>query len=133
MALLDDIQRARREGGPRRRVHIVHGVRFPWNLYAGQRLTELAREEWFTYTPAVSDDPTFPGRRGLVGNVAAELAFDGRYHAMVCGSPNMVAHSKGVLESLPKPPESIRFEEFAAVPVTADASTSEPSAAQGGS
>ena len=40
---------------------------------------------------------------------------------------------EGMLEALPKPPESIRFEEFAAVPVTADASTSEPSAAQGGS
>ena len=133
LALLDDIERLRREGGPRRRVHVVHGVRFPWNLYAGQRLGALAREDWFDYTPVVSDDPTYPGRRGLVGTVAAELAFDGRYDAMLCGSPAMVAHTKGMLEALPKPPESIRFEEFAAVPVTADASTSEPSAAQGGS
>lgn len=133
LALLDDIERLRREGGPRRRVHVVHGVRFPWNLYAGARLRALAREDWFDYTPVVSDDPTYPGRRGLVGTVAAELAFDGRYDAMLCGSPAMVAHTKGMLEALPKPPESIRFEEFAAVPVTADASTSEPSAAQGGS
>ena len=133
LALLDDIERLRREGGPRRRVHVVHGVRFPWNLYAGGRLGALAREDWFDYTPVVSDDPTYPGRRGLVGTVAAELAFDGRYDAMLCGSPAMVAHTKGMLEALPKPPESIRFEEFAAVPVTADASTSEPSAAQGGS
>lgn len=133
LALLDDIQRRRSEGGPHRRVHLVHGVRFPWNLYAGERLGALAREEWFDYTPVVSDDPTYRGRRGLVGTVAAELAFDGRYDAMLCGSPLMVAHTKSRLEALPKPPESIRFEEFAAVPVTADASTSEPSAAQGGS
>jgi NAD(P)H-flavin reductase/hemoglobin-like flavoprotein len=133
LALLDDIQRRRWEGGPHRRVHLVHGVRFPWNLYVGERLGALSREEWFHYTPVVSDDPTYRGRRGLVGTVAAELAFDGRYDAMLCGSPLMVAHTKGMLEALPKPPESIRFEEFAAVPVTADASTSEPSAAQGGS
>jgi NAD(P)H-flavin reductase/hemoglobin-like flavoprotein len=132
LALLDDLERQRRQGGARRRVHVVHGVRFPWNLYAGERLSALAREDWFTYTPVVSDDPTYPGRRGLVGTVAAELAFDGRYQAMVCGSPAMVAHSKASLEALPKPPESIKFEEFAAVPVTADANTSEPSAAQGG-
>jgi NAD(P)H-flavin reductase/hemoglobin-like flavoprotein len=133
LALLDDIRRWHAEGGPRRRVRLVHGVRFPWNLYAGSRLDELSREDWFTYTPVISDDPTYPGRRGLVGTVAAELAFDGRYHALVCGSPLMVAHSTAMLEALPKPPESIRFEEFAAVPVTADASTTEPSAAQGGS
>ena len=132
LALLDDIQRRRSEGGPRRQVHIVHGVRFPWNLYAGERLGALAREDWFAYTPVVSDDPTYPGRRGLVGTVAAEVAFDGRYDAMLCGSPAMVSHSMAMLEALPKPPGSIRFEEFAAVPVTADASTSEPSAAQGG-
>ena len=133
LALLDDIRRWHAEGGPRRRVRLVHGVRFPWNLYAGSRLDELSGEDWFTYTPVISDDPTYPGRRGLVGTVAAELAFDGRYHALVCGSPLMVAHSKAMLEALPKPPESIRFEEFAAVPVTADASATEPSAAQGGS
>ena len=133
LALLDDIERWRRHGGPRRRVHLLHGVRFPWNLYAGQRLSALAREDWFRYTPVVSDDPTYPGRRGLVGSVAAELAFDGRYRALVCGSPAMVAHSTGLLGALPKPPESIAFEEFAAVPVTADASTTEASSAQGGS
>lgn len=133
LALLDVIVRRREEGGPHRRVHLVHGVRFPWNLYAGRRLGELAREEWFEYTPVVSDDPTYPGRRGLVGTVAAELAFDGRYEAMLCGSPAMVAHGKAMLESLPKPPESIRFEEFGSVPVTADASTSETSAEQGAS
>lgn len=133
LALLDDIERRRRHGGPRRNVHVVHGVRFPWNLYAGERLGALAREDWFTYTPVVSDDPTYPGRRGLVGAVAAELAFEGRYDAMLCGSPAMVAHSKASLEALPKPPESIRFEEFAAVPVATYASTSGPSAAQGGS
>jgi NAD(P)H-flavin reductase/hemoglobin-like flavoprotein len=133
LALLDDIERWRREGGPRRQVHIVHGVRFPWNLYVAERLGALSRADWFTYTPVVSDDPTYPGRRGLVGTVAAELAYQGRYDAMLCGSPAMVAHSMASLEALPKPPESIRFEEFAAVPVTADASTSEPSSAQGGS
>ena len=130
LALLDVVERQRRSGWPVRRVHVVHGVRFPWNLYANERLRTLAQQEWFTYTPVVSDDPTYPGRRGLVGDVAAELAFDGRYRALLCGSPGMVHHAVGAFERTPKPPESIQFEEFADAPVTS-AATEAP--AQGGS
>ncbi len=118
LALLDVIVAQRRSGWPLRRVHVLHGVRFPWNLYAHDRLRALAEQEWFTYTPVVSDDPTYPGRRGLVGDVAAELAYDGRYRVMLCGSPQMVRYTKGAFEALPKPPESIQFEEYADVPVT---------------
>ena len=129
LALLDDIIEQRRRGWPLRQVHLLHGVRFPWNLYADQRLSALAREGWFQYTPVVSDDPTFPGRRGLVGDVAAERPFDGRYHAMVCGSPAMVQHTTTALMATPKPPETVQVEEYAAMP--ASVSTSEPVPAQG--
>jgi NAD(P)H-flavin reductase/hemoglobin-like flavoprotein len=130
LAILEVIEGQRRAGWPLRRVHVVHGVRFPWNLYAHERLRSLAQQEWFTYTPVVSDDPTYPGRRGLVGDVAAELAFDGRYRAMICGSPAMVGYTKEAFERNPKPPESIQYEEYADVPVTT--APSEPSSAQGG-
>jgi NAD(P)H-flavin reductase/hemoglobin-like flavoprotein len=129
LALLDEVVERRRRGWPLRQVHLLHGVRFPWNLYADQRLTALAREGWFRYTPVVSDDPTFPGRRGLVGDVAAERPFDGRYHAMVCGSPAMVQHTSGALLATPKPPETVQVEEYAAMP--APVSTVEHAPAQG--
>ncbi len=118
LALLDVVEEQRRAGWPMRRVHLLHGVRFAWNLYANSRLRALAEQEWFSYTPVVSDDPAYPGRTGLVGDAAVGAAFDGRYRAMVCGSPAMVQYTARVLESLPKPPESIQFEEYGDVPVT---------------
>jgi NAD(P)H-flavin reductase len=132
LALLDDVVEHRRQGWPLRQVHVVHGVRFSWNLYAAQRLSALATEGWFRYTPVVSDDPTFPGRRGLVGDVAATLGYDGRYRAMVCGSPAMVHHTRAALLATPKPPETVQVEEYADAPVVDDDVTTPESASQGG-
>jgi NAD(P)H-flavin reductase len=129
LALLDEIGAHRERGWPMRQVHVLHGVRFPWNLYADQRLQALVRAGWLRYTPVVSDDPTYPGRRGLVGDVAAELTFDGRYHAMICGSPAMVHHATHTLLATPKPPETVQVEEYAAMP--APSTTPEPEPAQG--
>lgn len=127
MAHLDVIEEQRRSGWPLRHVHLVHGVRFSWNLYAHDRLRDLARQDWFSYTAVVSDDPTYPGRQGLVGDVAAELSPRGRYRAMVCGSPGMVRYSREALGRAPRPPEAIQLEEYGDVP----AATESPSA-QGG-
>jgi NAD(P)H-flavin reductase len=51
--------------GPR--VQLFHGSRTAWNLYDDHYLTRLASKPWFAYTPVVSEDPTYPGTRGLVG------------------------------------------------------------------
>lgn len=131
LALLEEIGAHRERGWPMRQVHVLHGVRFPWNLYADQRLQALARDGWLRYTPVVSDDPTYPGRRGLVGDVAAELTFDGRYHAMICGSPAMVHHATHALLATPKPPETVQVEEYAAMPAPSTSPTPEPEPAQG--
>jgi NAD(P)H-flavin reductase len=112
LALLEEIEQGWQRGETRRRVHLVHGARYAWNLYAGSRLDQLAATPWFTYTQAVSDDPTFPGTRGLVGDVAAAVAMPGPFEALVCGSPGMVSHTTAALASAPHPPESIAFEEF---------------------
>jgi ferredoxin-NADP reductase len=61
--------------------------------------------------------------------VAAERTFDGRYHAMVCGSPAMVHHTRDALMSTPKPPETVQVEEYAAMPATE--AMSEHASAQG--
>lgn len=113
LALLEEIERAWHAGQTSRRVHLVHGARFSWSLYAGSRLRHFAQYPWFTTTETVSDDPTYPGPRGLVGDVAASVAMPGPYDALVCGSPLMVSHTTAALTASPRSPESISFEEFA--------------------
>lgn len=112
LALLDDIEEGWQTGRTSRRVHLVHGARYPWNLYAGTRLQRLARNTWFTHTEAVSDDPSYPGTQGLVGDVAAAAPMAGPYDALVCGSPAMVSHTVAALTGRSAPPQSIAFEEF---------------------
>jgi NAD(P)H-flavin reductase len=88
----------------------------PWHLYDRPRLRELADSRpWFDYTEVVSDDPSYPGARGLVGSVAAASeAWRGRA-AMVCGGPQMVAHTVEQLTQAGMPQGDIRFEEFSHV------------------
>jgi NAD(P)H-flavin reductase len=94
------------------RVHLLHGVRMPWHLYDRPRLRELARTRpWFDYTEVVSDDPSYPGTRGKVGTVAARQALYGRA-AMVCGGPQMVAHTLEQLANAGMHPEDIKYEHF---------------------
>lgn len=93
-------------------VHLLHGVRMPWHLYDRPRLRELARTRpWFAYTEVVSDDPSHPGTRGKVGTVAARQALSGRT-AMVCGGPQMVAHTLEQLTGRGMHPEHITYEHF---------------------
>ncbi|HEY6738745.1 MAG TPA: globin domain-containing protein [Actinopolymorphaceae bacterium] len=114
-AILEQIDRGRDPSIPGPPVHLFHGVRLSWSLYERRRLSALTRRPWFEYTEVVSDDPTFPGARGLVGQVAARSRpWDG-WRAMVCGSPGMVAHTVSELTAAGMPSEAISFEEFDAV------------------
>ncbi|GAA1231668.1 hypothetical protein [Oryzihumus leptocrescens] len=112
LALLDEVEQGWQNGQTARRVHLVHGARYPWNLYAGSRLDQLAAYPGFTHTQVASDDPTYPGRRGLVGDVASSVTMRGPYSALVCGSPSMVLHTASASASGQRPPRSIAFEEF---------------------
>jgi NAD(P)H-flavin reductase len=134
LALLDEIEQGWQRGQTNRRVHLVHGARYPWNLYARSRLDRLAPYPWFTYTQAVSDDPTYPGTRGLVGDVAAAVTMPGPYDALLCGSPSMVSHTTAALAGGPRPPQSIAFEEFTITSEPpADATAATPAQSIGGS
>lgn len=94
-------------------VHLFHGARLPWNLYENRLLKNLAGRPWFTYTPVVSDDPSYPGRKGLVGEVAADSGpLRGRL-ALVCGSPAMVRHTVSRLRDAGIAYDDVRFEQFA--------------------
>jgi NAD(P)H-flavin reductase/hemoglobin-like flavoprotein len=93
-------------------VHLLHGVRMPWHLYDRPWLRELAeRRPWFEYTEVVSDDPSYPGTRGKVGTAAARQALYGRT-ALVCGGPQMVAHTLERLTATGMHPEHIKYEHF---------------------
>jgi NAD(P)H-flavin reductase/hemoglobin-like flavoprotein len=112
-AVLDQVDRAWQEEGVGQRVHLFHGARVPWNLYDRQWLSALAGDRsWFDYTEVVSDDHSFPGARGPVGSVAAA---DGPWRervAMVCGGPQMVAHTVDELVAAGIAAEDVKCEQF---------------------
>jgi NAD(P)H-flavin reductase/hemoglobin-like flavoprotein len=111
-AVLEQIDHEWKQTGTAPRVHLLHGVRMAWHLYDRPLLRELARERpWFDYTEVVSDDPSYPGTRGKVGSVAARQALYGRT-AMVCGGPQMVAHTLEQLNATGMHPEHIKYEHF---------------------
>ena len=121
-AVLEQIDSEWRRFGSAPLVHLLHGVRMPWHLYDRPLLRELARERpWFQYTEVVSDDPSYPGIRGKVGTIAARQHLDGRT-AMVCGGPQMVAHTLESLTAAGMATEDIKYEHFYY------AASSEPSA-----
>jgi NAD(P)H-flavin reductase len=112
LAVLEQIDHEFKRSRTAPRVHLLHGVRMPWHLYDRPRLRELARTRpWFDYTEVVSDDPSYPGTRGKVGTVAARQARYGRT-AMVCGGPQMVAHTLEQLTATGMHPEHIKYEHF---------------------
>jgi NAD(P)H-flavin reductase/hemoglobin-like flavoprotein len=112
LAVLEQIDEEwqRFQSGPL--VNLLHGVRMPWHLYDRPRLRELAQNRpWFEYTEVVSDDPSYPGTRGKVGTVAGRQLLTGRT-AMVCGGPQMVAHTLEQLAAAGMRPEHIKYEHF---------------------
>ena len=111
-AVLEQVDRGWETTGSAPRVHLFHGSRMSWNLYDHDYLSLLATKPWFTYTPVVSDDPTYRGTRGLVGTVAAKADDWSGRTAMVCGSPGMVRHTVRELRAAGLPNESIRREQF---------------------
>ena len=115
-AVVEQLAAERRDGGGGPRVHLFHGARMPWNLYERDLLQRLAADEpWFEYTEVVSDDPSHPGARGLVGDAAARSgAWRGRT-TMVCGTEAMVAHTVEALTAAGAPPGDVRYEQFTTV------------------
>ena len=112
-AVVEQLDRRWQADGAAPKVHLFHGVGVPWNLYARDVLRQLAAARpWFEYTEVVSDDSSYPGARGLVGSVAtADGPWQGRT-ALVCGGPQMVAHTVQTLTEAGMPAEDIRYEKF---------------------
>jgi NAD(P)H-flavin reductase/hemoglobin-like flavoprotein len=112
LAVLEQIDHEWQRSRTAPHVHLLHGVRMPWHLYDRPRLRELAEKRpWFEYTEVVSDDPSYPGTRGKVGTVAARQTLYGRT-AMVCGGPQMVAHTLEQLAAAGLPSDHMKYEHF---------------------
>jgi NAD(P)H-flavin reductase/hemoglobin-like flavoprotein len=112
LAVLDEVAERHRSSGTGPRVALYHGVRHSWGFYANRELAQYAGEPWLQTRFAVSDDPSFPGPRGLIGDVAAA---DGPWHgylAMVCGSPRMVGHTTEALLGSGIASDQIRTEKY---------------------
>ncbi|MGU3647039.1 globin domain-containing protein [Microbacterium sp. C23T] len=125
LAVIDQVaaRHAARGNGPR--VALYQGVRHPWGFYAKPELERYADAAWLDVEYGVSDDPSFPGRRGLIGDLAAaDGPWDERL-AMVCGSPRMVDHTIAALRRAGLDEHRIRSEKYE------DPFTQQPSAAAG--
>jgi NAD(P)H-flavin reductase len=93
------------------RVHLFHGARMPWNLYEHKQLTNLTQRPWFSYTPVVSHDTSYPGKQGRVGTVAAATAGPWADRTvLVCGGPEMVRSTVAELTAAGMEPTDIHTE-----------------------
>ena len=112
LAIVDQVAERHRTTGRGPRVALYQGARHPWGFYAKPELARYADAPWLTTRYAVSDDPSYPGPRGLIGDLAAaDGPWDG-YVAMVCGSPRMVDHATAALIAAGMDGERIRSEKY---------------------
>jgi NAD(P)H-flavin reductase/hemoglobin-like flavoprotein len=112
LAVLDQVAERYHATGAGPQITLYHGVRHPWGFYAKPELQRYEDAPWLRTRFAVSDDPSFPGTRGLVGDVAAaDGPWDGHV-AMICGSPRMVDHASAALRGSGLGADRIRCERY---------------------
>jgi NAD(P)H-flavin reductase/hemoglobin-like flavoprotein len=106
-ALVEDLVRHNAS----RWVHVFIGARERRDLYDLPALADLAsRVPWLTVVPVCSEDPTFLGERGNVGEVVERLGPWPDHDVYVCGSQPMVRSTLGGLARVGVPPQRIRYD-----------------------
>ena len=94
-----------------RRVTVVFGARRPHELYDLGALHRMAAmNPWLTVVPAVSEDPTFNGERGLLPDVVARLGHWTDHDVFLCGSPAMTQATVARLTALGVPADRLRYD-----------------------
>jgi NAD(P)H-flavin reductase len=112
LAVLDQVAERHRTTGRGPSVTLYHGVRHAWSFYAKPELARYADAPWLETRFVVSDDPSYPGSRGYVGDVvAADGPWFGRL-ALVCGSPRMVDYTTEALVGAGLETDQIRAEKY---------------------
>jgi NAD(P)H-flavin reductase/hemoglobin-like flavoprotein len=95
------------------RVRLFYGARSADGLYDLPDLEKKAAQwPWLTVTSAVSEDPDYPGERGLISDVVARHGAWDRHEAYVAGPPAMVEATVGQLTSAGVAEENVHFEDF---------------------
>ncbi len=95
------------------RVHLFLGARRAEGLYDLPDLEKMAAQlPWFAVVPAVSDEPDYPGERGLISDVVARSGSWDRHEVYVAGPTAMVAATVDKLTSASVPAEQIHVEDF---------------------
>lgn len=94
-----------------RRTHLYVGARTVRELYDADVLSQLdSTYDWLTVTTVVSDDSTWRGPHGVVGEIAL-AAHDGTDHDVyICGSPAMVTGTLELAAHHGIPTEHIRYD-----------------------
>ena len=95
------------------RVHLVFGARTADGLYDLTDLEKMAaRHPWLTVIPVVSDEPGYPGERGMLHEVLARGG-DWRGHDVYAAGPTpMVEATVTQLMALGVPRSQIHLEDF---------------------
>jgi NAD(P)H-flavin reductase/hemoglobin-like flavoprotein len=96
-----------------RSVQVFVGARRLDELYALSPLLRLSeRYPWLTVAGVVSDDPAYPGRRGLVCDVAASAGDWSGRQVRVSGSPAMIRATVAALRARQVPLERIGWDPY---------------------
>jgi NAD(P)H-flavin reductase len=94
-------------------VHLFFGARDREDLYDLDDLMQLTtRYPWLTVTPVTSEDPTYPGERGNVGDVMASFGPWNDHDVYVSGSPAMIRATLRRLSEIRVPSIRIKYDAF---------------------
>ena len=90
------------------RVHLFFGARRAEGLYDLPDLEKMAAQRpWFTVISAVSDEPDYPGERGLISDVVTRSGSWDRHEVYVAGPTAMVEATVDKLTSARVPADRI--------------------------
>jgi NAD(P)H-flavin reductase len=110
-AMLEDIAR----GNARRQVALFYGARKTDDLYGLSALFRFAQgSPWLTVIGAVSEDPDYFGRRGLVCDVATDAGDWSGHDVYVSGPPAMIPATVDTLRRHGVPAAHICYDPVAA-------------------
>jgi NAD(P)H-flavin reductase/hemoglobin-like flavoprotein len=95
-----------------RRVTVFFGARTAAELYDLDAVERLASSRpWLTVVPAVSEEPSYPGERGLLPDVVARHGRWADHDVFVSGSPAMTRATLSRLSAMGVPPERVSYDE----------------------
>jgi len=118
MAPIWSIVRDMKEKGIARPATYFFGAQSQKDLFFVDELRQLDKElPWFTYVPALSNEPEdsgWAGDTGLITNVVARHFPDtSKQEAYLCGSPGMIDASVAVLTKNGMTEENVFYDKFA--------------------